>query len=54
MNKSKKLKYLVIYDFYRKPYFITVYNKKELKYVKSILKDGEVYKILNTAPFIGW
>ena len=54
MIKTKKLRYLVIYDAYKKPYFITVYNHKELTLIKNMLRYGEVYKILNTPPFMGW
>ena len=54
MIKTKKLRYLIIYNAYKKPYFITIYNKKELKLVKNMLRYGEVYKILNTEPFMEW
>lgn len=55
MNKKhKNYLWLVAYDCERKPYFVTVYTKKELKSLKKQLKDRETYKILKKEPFIGW
>lgn len=50
----RKYKYLVIYNIEKKPYFITVYNRKELKLVKKMLKEGDYYKIQKSEPFISW
>jgi hypothetical protein len=50
----RKYKYLVLYGSDKKPYFVTVYNKKELSLIKKMLKKGEYYKIHNSEPFIGW
>jgi hypothetical protein len=50
----RRYKWIIVYDIKKVPYFLTVYTKKELKFVKTMLKEKESYKIVNKEPFIGW